>query len=42
LGSARPLMVAKYNLKELSHEIDFKKIDKNLQNLALLKDAAGF
>ncbi len=29
-------------LKGLSHEIDFKNIDKNLQNLALLRDVAGF
>ncbi len=29
-------------LKGLSHEIDFKNFDKNLQNLALLRDAAGF
>ncbi len=30
------------NLKGLSHEIHFKIFDKNLQNLALLRDAAGF
>ncbi len=29
-------------LKGLSHEKDFKKFDKNLQNLAYLRDAAGF
>ncbi len=29
-------------LKGLSHEIDFKSFDKNLQNLALLRDTAGF
>jgi hypothetical protein len=29
-------------LKGLSHEIDFKKFDKNVQNLAQLSDAAGF
>ncbi len=29
-------------LKGLSHEIDFKNFDKNLQNLAELRDAAGF
>ncbi len=29
-------------LKGLSHEIDFKNFDKNLQNLAKLRDAAGF
>ena len=29
-------------LKGLSHEIDFKNFDKNLQNLAYLRDAAGF
>jgi hypothetical protein len=29
-------------LKGLSHEIDFKSFDKNLQNLAYLRDAAGF
>ncbi len=30
------------HLKGLSHEIDFKTFDKNLQNLAELRDAAGF
>jgi hypothetical protein len=30
------------SLKGLSHEIDFKNFDKNLQNLAKLRDAAGF
>jgi hypothetical protein len=25
-----------------SHEIDFKNFDKNLQNLALLRDASEF
>ncbi len=30
------------SLKGLSHEIDFKNFDKNLQNLTLLRDAAGF
>ncbi len=29
-------------LKGLSHEIDLKNMDKNLQNLALLRDEAGF
>jgi hypothetical protein len=29
-------------LKGLSHEIDFKNFDKILQNLAYLRDAAGF
>jgi hypothetical protein len=29
-------------LKGLSHEIDFKNFDKNLRNLAYLRDAAGF
>jgi len=29
-------------LKGLSHEIDFKYCDENLQNLAHLRDAAGF
>ncbi len=29
-------------LKGLSHEIDFKNFDKNLHNLAYLRDAAGF
>jgi hypothetical protein len=29
-------------LKGLSHKIDFKNFDKNLQNLAYLRDAAGF
>jgi hypothetical protein len=29
-------------LKGLSHEIDFKNFDKNLQNLAYLREAAGF
>jgi hypothetical protein len=29
-------------LKGLSHEIDFKNFDQNLQNLGLLRDAAGF
>jgi len=29
-------------LKGLSHEIDFKNSDKNLQNLTKLRDAAGF
>jgi hypothetical protein len=32
----------KNDLKGLSHEIDFKNFDKNLQNLAYLRDAAGF
>ena len=32
----------KYLLKGLSHEIDFINFDKNLQNLAWLRDAAGF
>ncbi len=32
----------KLSLKGLSHEIDFKNFDKNLQNLAYLRDAAGF
>jgi hypothetical protein len=30
------------SLKGLSHEIDFKNFDKNVQNLAYLRDAAGF
>ncbi len=30
------------SLKGLSHEIDFKNVDKNLQNLAYPRDAAGF
>jgi hypothetical protein len=30
------------HLKGLSHEIDFKNFDKNLQNLTKLRDAAGF
>jgi hypothetical protein len=30
------------SLKGLSHEIDFKTFDKNLQNLAKLRDVAGF
>ncbi len=29
-------------LKGLSREIDLKNFDKNFQNLALLRDAAGF
>jgi hypothetical protein len=29
-------------LKGLSHEIYFKNFDKNLHNLAYLRDAAGF
>ena len=29
-------------LKGLSHEIDFKNFDKNLQNMTELRDAAGF
>ncbi len=29
-------------LKGLSHEKDFKTFDKNLLNLAELRDAAGF
>jgi hypothetical protein len=29
------------NLKGLSHEIDFKNVDKNLQNYALTRAAAG-
>ncbi len=29
-------------LKGLSHEIDFKNFEQNLQNLAKLRDAAGF
>ncbi len=29
-------------LNGLSHEIDFKNFDKNLQNLDQLRDAAGF
>jgi hypothetical protein len=32
----------KLTLKGLSHEIDFKKFDKYLQNLAQLRDVAGF
>jgi hypothetical protein len=32
----------KIALKGLSHEKDFKKFDKNIQNLAKLRDAAGF
>jgi hypothetical protein len=31
-----------FPLKGLSHEIDFKNFDKILQNLAYLRDAAGF
>ncbi len=30
------------SLKGMSHEIDFKNFDKKLQNLAYLRDAAGF
>jgi hypothetical protein len=30
------------SLKGLSHERGFKNLDKNSQNLALLRDAAGF
>ncbi len=30
------------DLKVLSHEIDLKNVDNNLQNLAYLRDAAGF
>jgi hypothetical protein len=48
--SRQPLLRIRYvysgsaskNLKVLSHEIDFKNFDKNLQNLAYLRDAAGF
>jgi hypothetical protein len=29
-------------LKGLSHEIDFKNFDKNLQKQAYLRDTAGF
>ncbi len=29
-------------LKGLSHEMDFKYFDKDLQNLTKLRDAAGF
>ncbi len=29
-------------LKGLSHEIDFKNVDENGQNLALLRAAAGY
>ncbi len=36
------LRKGKASLKGLSHEIDFKNFDKNLQNLAYLRDAAGF
>ncbi len=32
----------KETLKGLYHEIDFKNFDKNLQNLAYLRDTAGF
>ncbi len=32
----------KFWLKGLSHEIDFKSFDKNLQHLAKLRDAACF
>ncbi len=30
------------HLKELSHEIDFKNVDENLQILALTRAAAGY
>jgi hypothetical protein len=38
----RCLLRRRDTLKGLSHEIDFKNVDKNLQNLAYLWDAAGF
>jgi hypothetical protein len=39
----RVVDLEKYStLKGLSHEIDFKNVDSNLQNLALLRDASGF
>jgi hypothetical protein len=34
-------LIIYYYLKGLSHEIDFTNLDQNLQNLALLRDAAG-
>jgi hypothetical protein len=36
------LPLNRWSLKGLSHEIDFKNFDKNLQNLSYLRDAAGF
>jgi hypothetical protein len=35
------ILLTSHQLKGLSHEIDFKSFDKNLQNLAKLRDAAG-
>jgi hypothetical protein len=40
-GRVRPTL-PRHTLKGRSHEIDFNCSDKNVQNLALLKDAAGF
>ena len=40
--NSRPAQYFHRYLKGLSHEIDFKNFDKNLQNLALLREAAGF
>ncbi len=43
-GRAAPapnLTHEKFNLKGLSREIDFKNFNKNLQNLAYLRDLAG-
>ncbi len=42
LGHSVDIFYSGVNLKGLSHEIDFKHFDKNLQNLALVSDAAGF
>jgi hypothetical protein len=36
------IWVSSSYLKGLSHEIDFKNFDKNLQNLTYLRDAVGF
>jgi hypothetical protein len=39
--SAEKKFREKRNLKGLSHEIDFKNVDKNLKNWALTRAAAG-
>jgi hypothetical protein len=36
------LFLSNFSLKGLSHEIDFKKVVKNGQILALIRAAAGF
>ncbi len=41
-SAQHPSIFAILYLKGLSHEIDFKKFDENVQNLAQVRDAAGF